>query len=1498
MNTFRMEEGNLSDADTDELLGLSGIEPFASGASVYLTPSKSPPGSPSDLLASSPKRRPAVNTASSRSPANVKVSPGRGASGHSSPSRSANSSKSPKRAVKKFVDSPGKLKIGDLKGNDEGIRLISSQERLVQVRRYLANQDIVQEGLKVDSQNKENLSNSVGVVNNAFTKINSAPASGVKSSQEIGGIGGKSLPSSPYKVQNVVVTRHHKLQAPPSGISWSDPDAPVSRPPAKPVDPIFTYKRKLFQEDANGEANEKLKNKAVSEKNKKGQAVKDKSNKRKTPNKSSPKECVVHSGSPTQQTHSASKYRVSPRSGEGDATAKSPGKQQRASRSLDNSPDKRPSSIMKGGGSVSPGRRPGPVTFRQSPNGSNSSPKSVSPPKYVKSSPDRVSNLPRHKYTEQSSAYSKTGHVSAEPKSQSGMQHSPEKYEQSFENTPATSGYYSGKSAFTQEGYSNPLDDFLQQYPLSPLRGDTDMSLPGSLPDSPGMKAAAETVPTAEDYDDMPREVYADVTSFDIEEMEGARDSLRTMLKLSTKKSETHLNLGGNNVHDESISSFRSYPEEGYHDEIVTQQNDSFEEVATKALMGSQNEIDYNQALQLTSQLLGREKDVPASALEMENQVLLDNMEREKFRRQHCEKQIGNLQSRLLETQEQLAVATSTEKKKDIMIEQLDKTLSRVVEGWKKREAEKKEYIEVLKGEKEELESRYHSQKDMLEKFDERLQKASKDLESEQRRVAELEESKLVKHEEERQQWAEAIDKERSQREQVEDDHDRTKEGLEHVQGQLDNLQETLNQERSDWSETERNLRKKLADLEVTYKRDMENEKRQVEDQTQLAQETREQLNTTNIDLHKTRLDLETALRERDSLKMEMSLLEARMESSKRQLEADLTSEFEKALSEKMNEAHDRLVSTETDLRESHRKQIQELNQSHREDMEEQMDTMTEDFKKKETYLKEQSKTYEERLEEAQEEIRELKANKHKMELQREREDYHDRYASGERKIEMANRMQSMMQTHCTEALTLLNDPSHSPKKSYQHDSVLSHIPSLANETKSSPGAGADQHPNGISDEGGKVSTKLPLDGAVVVTRPNRVHHDDGAISDVLSTEGDSAMPTYTTSQLIGGVQSTYIPPISLAHLPQQPISDVTCLDSNRSSNFGSASQVTSHYPYGSASYQAHLPVSSYQPSYTYSSNYEPNGQPHAVPYGNGPIRSAFTMTQPPHQPIRNNYTHPAANIYSNAPIGSSYTSQPINSYHNPQMNTSYTNPPIGSQINHPMKTHYLPGQPYSTQSNYNTSSQRPPVLMEDVTKADYSHLYNGNGIASEPSAPSLSSGYSSMANHSSRFGDPMRNGESQLDSGKDESTDMVSLLNGSTATHNDTCVSDISTRMEQHNQRQQELEHYVRMLLGKEPGIPANNGDTKNMVAHSPPQKLEPDSKQTSNPRPGSGQEDSRLVSTAHAPKYGSVMGLAREKLHMKKKGQEDQPAERKSSVRKSRDGPIGKSTTAKPWR
>lgn len=45
---------------------------------------------------------------------------------------------------------------------------------------------------------------------------------------------------------------------------------------------------------------------------------------------------------------------------------------------------------------------------------------------------------------------------------------------------------------------------------------------------------------------------------------------------------------------------------------------------------------------------------------------------------QHCERHIQSLQTRVLELQQQLAVAVTADRKKDVMIEQLDK-----VPGWR-----------------------------------------------------------------------------------------------------------------------------------------------------------------------------------------------------------------------------------------------------------------------------------------------------------------------------------------------------------------------------------------------------------------------------------------------------------------------------------------------------------------------------------------------------------------------------------------------------------------------------------------------------------------------------------------------------------------------------------------------------------------------------------------------------------------------------------------------
>ena len=98
--------------------------------------------------------------------------------------------------------------------------------------------------------------------------------------------------------------------------------------------------------------------------------------------------------------------------------------------------------------------------------------------------------------------------------------------------------------------------------------------------------------------------------------------------------------------------------------------------------------------LLLFRRLASHNRDIPVDTLlSAEREILVETLEKEKYKRKHCVQQIQELQRKLLETQQQLAVAVSIDRKKDVMIEQLDKTLKKLVDGWKENEAQKRKKI-------------------------------------------------------------------------------------------------------------------------------------------------------------------------------------------------------------------------------------------------------------------------------------------------------------------------------------------------------------------------------------------------------------------------------------------------------------------------------------------------------------------------------------------------------------------------------------------------------------------------------------------------------------------------------------------------------------------------------------------------------------------------------------------------------------------------------------
>uniref|UniRef100_A0A8C9VRC9 Centrobin-like n=1 Tax=Scleropages formosus TaxID=113540 RepID=A0A8C9VRC9_SCLFO len=113
--------------------------------------------------------------------------------------------------------------------------------------------------------------------------------------------------------------------------------------------------------------------------------------------------------------------------------------------------------------------------------------------------------------------------------------------------------------------------------------------------------------------------------------------------------------------------------------------------------------------------------------------VLQDRLNRERTRRKQCETQIQVLQNKVLLFQQQVALAVSADRRKDIMIEQLDKTLAKVVEGWRKHEEEKSEGMKRLQDEKEAAD-----RAQMLAHFEQSLSQAAETLDREKKHREEL----------------------------------------------------------------------------------------------------------------------------------------------------------------------------------------------------------------------------------------------------------------------------------------------------------------------------------------------------------------------------------------------------------------------------------------------------------------------------------------------------------------------------------------------------------------------------------------------------------------------------------------------------------------------------------------------------------------------------------------------------------------------------------------
>ncbi|XP_039087442.1 centrobin isoform X2 [Hyaena hyaena] len=392
-------------------------------------------------------------------------------------------------------------------------------------------------------------------------------------------------------------------------------------------------------------------------------------------------------------------------------------------------------------------------------------------------------------------------------------------------------------------------------------------------------------------------------------------------------------------------------------------------------------------------------------------QGLRDALDSEHTRRKHCERHIQSLQTRVLELQQQLAVAVTADRKKDVMIEQLDKTLARVVEGWNRHEAERAEVLRGLQEERQAAELTRSKQQETVTHLEQSLSEAMEALSREQE-GARLQQRERETLEEERQALTLSLELERQRGRALQEERDEARAAQLAERRQLETLKAALEEARQARAEHERQLEARHRALRDEAQARLEEAEEKARREAQAAREAEQQLALAQSEARRLEGELDAARRERDALQLEMSLIQARHESQRVQLESDLAVRLEQRVAERLAQAQESSVRQAASLREHHRKQLQELSGQHQQELSAQLAQFKVEMAEREERQQQVAQDYELRLAREQARVRELQSGRQQLEEQR---------------AELVERLQAMLQAHWEEASQLLGAPALPP---------------------------------------------------------------------------------------------------------------------------------------------------------------------------------------------------------------------------------------------------------------------------------------------------------------------------------------------------------------------------------------------------------------------------------------------------------------------------------------
>lgn len=260
--------------------------------------------------------------------------------------------------------------------------------------------------------------------------------------------------------------------------------------------------------------------------------------------------------------------------------------------------------------------------------------------------------------------------------------------------------------------------------------------------------------------------------------------------------------------------------------------------------------------------------------------------------------------------------------------------------------------------------------------------------------------------EEERQALTLRLEVEQQQCRTLQEERDEARAGQLSEHRKLEALQVALQEERQAWIKQEHQLKERLQALQEEGQAQLEREKGNSQREAQAAWETQQQFALLQTEVRRLEGDLDTVRRERDALQLEMSLVQARYESQRIQMESELAVQLEQRVTERLAEAQENSLRQAASLRDHHRKQLQELSGQHQQELAAQLAQFKVEMADREERQQQVAQDYELRLAREQARVRDLKSGNQQLEEQR---------------AELVERLQAMLQAHWEEANQLLS---------------------------------------------------------------------------------------------------------------------------------------------------------------------------------------------------------------------------------------------------------------------------------------------------------------------------------------------------------------------------------------------------------------------------------------------------------------------------------------------